>query len=84
MSKRSQMQRQQDRIAELRRRSTCSVDEAARLLQIGRSTAYAAAKDGSLPTHPRLVGRILVPDREAARHDRRRGGGVSVLRVAGR
>ncbi len=46
--------------AELRRRRTCSVDEAARFLQIGRSTAYAAAKDGSLPSL-RVAGRILVP-----------------------
>jgi excisionase family DNA binding protein len=44
----------------LRRRRTCSVDEAARFLQIGRSTAYAAAKDGSLPVI-RVSGRILVP-----------------------
>jgi excisionase family DNA binding protein len=48
------------RIAELRGRSTCSVDEAAWLLRIGRSTAYAAAHDGSLPTI-RVAGRILVP-----------------------
>jgi excisionase family DNA binding protein len=44
----------------LRRNRTCSVDEAARFLQIGRSTAYAAAKDGSLPSF-RVAGRILVP-----------------------
>jgi excisionase family DNA binding protein len=44
----------------LRRNRTCSVDEAARFLQIGRSTAYAAAKDGSLPSI-RVAGRILVP-----------------------
>ena len=60
MSKSSQMQRQQDLLAELRTRCTCSVDEAALVLEIGRSTAYAAAKDGSLPTL-RLSGRILVP-----------------------
>jgi len=41
-------------------RTTCSVEEAARLLGIGRSTAYAAAKDGSLPTL-RISNRILVP-----------------------
>ncbi len=39
---------------------TCSIDEAARLLGIGRSTAYAAARDGSLPTL-RLSHRLLVP-----------------------
>jgi excisionase family DNA binding protein len=49
-----------ERIAELRGRSTCSVDEAARLLRIGRSTAYAAAHDGSLPTI-RVSSRLLVP-----------------------
>lgn len=41
-------------------RRTCSIDEAARLLGIGRSTAYAAARDGSLPTL-RLSHRLLVP-----------------------
>lgn len=44
----------------LRRRSTCSIDEAAEILGIGRSTAYAAAHDGSLPT-VRLSHRLLVP-----------------------
>ncbi len=39
---------------------TCSIEEAARLLGIGRSTAYAAARDGSLPTL-RLSHRLLVP-----------------------
>ena len=34
----------------LRQRRTCSVEEAATLLGVGRSTAYAAARDGSLPT----------------------------------
>jgi excisionase family DNA binding protein len=47
-------------VAELRRRQTCSIDEAAALLGIGRSTAYAAARDGSLPTL-RLSHRLLVP-----------------------
>ena len=42
------------------RRTTYSVEEAARLIGIGRSTAYAAAKDGSLPTI-RISNRILVP-----------------------
>ena len=44
----------------LRGRLTCSVDEAAVVLGIGRSTAYAAAHDGSLPTL-RLSHRLLVP-----------------------
>ena len=47
-------------LAQLRRRTTCSIDEAAALLGIGRSTAYAAARDGTLPTL-RLSHRILVP-----------------------
>ena len=41
-------------------RTTYSVEESARYLGIGRSTAYAAAKDGSLPTI-RVSNRILVP-----------------------
>jgi excisionase family DNA binding protein len=41
-------------------RTTCSVEEAARYLGVGRSTAYAAARDGSLPTI-RISNRILVP-----------------------
>jgi excisionase family DNA binding protein len=41
-------------------RHTCSIDEAAAVLGIGRSTAYAAARDGSLPTL-RLSHRLLVP-----------------------
>jgi excisionase family DNA binding protein len=36
-------------LEELRGRHTCSIEEAAALLGIGRSTAYAAAGDGSLP-----------------------------------
>ncbi len=44
----------------LRSRHTCSVEEAAKVLEIGRSTAYAAARDGSLPTL-RLSHRLLVP-----------------------
>jgi excisionase family DNA binding protein len=44
----------------LQGRETCSVDEAAKVLGIGRSTAYAAAHDGSLPTL-RLSHRLLVP-----------------------
>ena len=42
------------------RGATCSIDEAAALLRIGRSTAYAAAHDGSLPTF-RIRNRLLVP-----------------------
>lgn len=44
----------------LHERATCSVEEAAEILGIGRSTAYAAARDGSLPTL-RLSHRLLVP-----------------------
>ena len=39
---------------------TLTVEEAGTLLGIGRSLAYAAAKDGSLPTI-RFGKRILVP-----------------------
>ena len=45
---------------ELRGRATCSVDEAAQLLQVGRSTAYAAIKCGDIPSL-RISNRILVP-----------------------
>ena len=41
-------------------RTTCSIDEAARILGIGRSTAYAAAHDGTLPVI-RVSKRLLVP-----------------------
>ena len=41
-------------------RATCSIEEAAACLGIGRSTAYAAARDGSLPSL-RLSHRLLVP-----------------------
>jgi excisionase family DNA binding protein len=44
----------------LHERATCSVEEAAEILGIGRSTAYAAARDGTLPTL-RLSHRLLVP-----------------------
>lgn len=47
-------------IEELRGCHTCSIDEAANLLGIGRSTAYAAARDGSLPVL-RISKRLLVP-----------------------
>jgi excisionase family DNA binding protein len=48
------------KLDELRRRSTCSVEEASVLLGVGRSTAYAAARDGSLPVL-RISKRLLVP-----------------------
>jgi excisionase family DNA binding protein len=51
---------QPTRLDDLRQRSTCSIGEAAQLLGIGRSTAYAAARDGSLPAL-RLSHRLLVP-----------------------
>lgn len=47
-------------VESLRGRHTCSVEEASELLGIGRSTAYAAARDGSLPVL-RVRGRLLVP-----------------------
>ena len=47
-------------LEDLRQYATCSIEEAAMLLGIGRSTAYAAARDGSLPT-VRLSHRLLVP-----------------------
>lgn len=50
-----------DLVAELLQgQATCSIETAARCLRIGRSTAYAAARDGSLPT-VRLSKRLLVP-----------------------
>jgi excisionase family DNA binding protein len=39
---------------------TVSVPEAARILGIGRNTAYVAARSGALPT-VRIGGRIVVP-----------------------
>ena len=47
-------------IDELRSHHTCSIERAAIILGIGRSTAYAAARDGTLPTL-RLSHRLLVP-----------------------
>jgi excisionase family DNA binding protein len=47
-------------VEELRDAATCSVETAAVILGIGRSTAYEAARDGSLPAI-RVSGRILVP-----------------------
>jgi excisionase family DNA binding protein len=53
---------QRSRLAELMAagRATCSVEEAAAILGVGRSTAYAAAHDGSLPSL-RVSHRLLVP-----------------------
>lgn len=51
---------QREILARLQARSTCSIEEAAAVLNIGRSTAYAAARDGSLPVI-RLSHRLLVP-----------------------
>ena len=47
-------------LAALQGRVTVSVEEAARLLGIGRSAAYEAARRGELPTR-RLGRRLLVP-----------------------
>jgi excisionase family DNA binding protein len=47
-------------IAALQGRATVSVEEAARLLGLGRSAAYEAARRGELPTR-RLGRRLLVP-----------------------
>lgn len=44
----------------LRGRCTCSIEEAAEALGIGRSTAYAAAREGSLPVL-KMRNRLLVP-----------------------
>lgn len=41
-------------------RKTCSVEEAARMLGIGRNSAYAAIRDGSIPSL-RLGRRVVVP-----------------------
>ncbi len=47
-------------LEDLRKRSTCSVEAAAAILNVGRSTAYAAARDGTLPVL-RISKRLLVP-----------------------
>jgi excisionase family DNA binding protein len=47
-------------LEDLRGRSTCSIDTAAAVLGIGRSTAYAAAREGSLPVI-KVRNRLLVP-----------------------
>jgi excisionase family DNA binding protein len=46
-------------------RLTLTIEEAARLLGIGRGTAYAAARAGELPTI-RLGRRVLVPRHKLA------------------
>ena len=50
-------------LSELRSMNACSVTQAAAILGIGRSTAFAAAKDGSLPVL-RVRNRLLVPTRK--------------------
>jgi excisionase family DNA binding protein len=47
-------------LAELRSRATVTVEEAARILGVGRGSAYEAARNGQIPTL-RLGRRILVP-----------------------
>jgi len=47
-------------IEALRGRHTCSIEDAAAALGIGRSTAYAAAREGSLPVL-KVRNRLLVP-----------------------
>ena len=46
-------------IDDLRGRATCTIEQAAALLNVGRSTAYAAAHDGSLPV-VKISHRLLV------------------------
>lgn len=41
-------------------RKTCSVEEAARMLGIARNSAYAAVRDGSIPSL-RLGRRVVIP-----------------------
>ena len=54
-------------------KATVTVEEAAKLLGIGRATAYRAARQGSLPTI-RIGRRLLVP-REALQTLLRNPGG---------
>lgn len=49
-----------DTVDRLRGRCTCSIEDAAAALGIGRSTAYAAAREGSLPVL-KIRNRLLVP-----------------------
>jgi hypothetical protein len=50
-------------LEELRASCTCSIETASIALGVGRSTAYAAARDGSLPVI-RISNRLLVPTRK--------------------
>lgn len=59
-SQEGKVQREGLTIEALRGRHTCSIDEAGELLGIGRSTAYAAARAGDIPTL-HLGRRLLVP-----------------------
>lgn len=45
--------------AQLLGRATCSIEQAAAILGVGRSTAYAAARDGTLPVL-KISHRLLV------------------------
>lgn len=47
-------------LTDLSDRATISVEEAAKVIGIGRSAAYEAARQGQLPTR-RLGRRLLVP-----------------------
>lgn len=47
-------------LSELNGRATVTIPEAARLLGVGRTAAYEAARRGELPTR-RLGRRLLVP-----------------------
>jgi excisionase family DNA binding protein len=48
------------RLEQLAGRATITVEQAARLLGVGRTAAYEAARRGELPTR-RLGRRLLVP-----------------------
>lgn len=47
-------------ITELRAKTTVSIREAGRVLGLGETAAYRAARDGTMPTL-RFGGRIVVP-----------------------
>jgi excisionase family DNA binding protein len=51
---------QHEQTSDWRERDTISVDEAAAVLGVGRSSAYAAAKGGDLPVI-RIGNRLIVP-----------------------
>jgi excisionase family DNA binding protein len=55
----SDITRKRTTLADLEGRAVCSVEEAAEILEIGRSTAYAAARSGSLPS-VRVSHRLLI------------------------